>query len=457
MVNSAKIKYLNTGIKEDIRAKERIKEIAKLSHVTKIVGLCDLHQDKQEAPTSLAVASKRFIYPELTSNVINCGMSLINTDIDEHNLNKEFYNKMYKQLLMKNKLDDYYLSKSEIIEILYKGVDYIIDKYDMPISVKENMENGGRIKCNKNNIYCSVPPWILNRQILKNDPFINFKGNHFIEFQKVAKVDDESIAKKWNLKKGQIMILVHGDYSFTKILNWHYFPRIKESEKAFLLRKMLFFSKIFFHLYFNLQNTNNTTLKETLAIYFDANRTFTSVDSLSMEGERYLQAVIFSMNYAYANRLLFMVYLEQCIKKAYANNFNLNLLWDVAHDSIQNEIYNDSKNWITRKGAAKIYENKPVIIAGSYNMNSFLGIGLGNGEDYLNSYDHGSSYLIKEMSQYNKEKSNTSLLFKLSREGQAVKVKHIESTPIKLLTDILQKNKLVRPIAWLEPIANYKY
>jgi len=137
-------------------------------------------------------------------------------------------------------------------------------------------------------------------------------------------------------------------------------------------------------------------------------------------------------------------------------------LVDVAHDSIQKDetLLCGEDTWIHRKGACQIIPDKPVVIAGSYNMNSFLGIGLKANENhkkYLNSYDHGSSYITEYYQEQNKLESSEGYTRRYFLNNDLVsEVKHVKPTPVEYITNSLIEKGLIKPVAWLKPIANYK-
>lgn len=116
--------------------------------------------------------------------------------------------------------------------------------------------------------------------------------------------------------------------------------------------------------------------------------------------------------------------------------------------------------WVARKGSAKTVPDKPVIIAGSYNVNSFLGKGTDDKEaqKYLYSYDHGCSsinnYLIEKKKVSNL--SSFTIRYNAGSGRKVAKIPHVEPVSIEVLVKSLKGKKIVSPVAWLKPVANFK-
>jgi len=441
----------------------RLKEIAQLPDVYSIVALGDLGDPRTETPITVGIATKDIIYPQFCSNIVNCGICILKTDWHEEDVDESFFEHILEKITTDFNYCPLKITREELVDICLYGVEAIVKKHNLQKQILDRIENNGSMFDSPDNIsiYESVPRWFFLLPSHRKIYFPNLGGNHFLEFQSVEDVVDETHAKNLGLVKGQIVLMLHTDYRFTSRLNWQYFPRLKMKDLSLYERLIYQSSKIAFQ-FINKQGV--LKFSERWKLYFeDNNNYFKAVDTRSREGQRVVNALNVAMNYGYAARLAFFVYLKNLFSNLSDRPSNLELIWDVAHDSIQKEKINGKEYWIARKATSKVVPGKPAIVAGSYNMSSCLGIGLDGGDEYLKSYDHGSENVINHLEKTGKlgYTEDFTLKYKLGRnqswdQVRKEKVRHRDSLPIKLLIDSLSTNNLVQPVVWLKPIVNLK-
>lgn len=442
------------SVDPDPVAQKRIKDICLIPDISQVTGLRDLHQGRQETPTSIATATNQTIYPELSSNVINCGMSLVRTDFEEDDLTESFVSEfcasipIHEEALQPNRYD--------LEEILSNGAEYVVDCWGLDPSILEHIENGGSMfdpRDRPDDVTELVPPWLLRMDRTYSDmPIPHLKSNHFVEFQVVDEIVDETTASDWGLEEGQVVIFLHGDYALTFYLNWHHANRRKFREQIpFVDRTKMQLSKAAFHLYrdglrqfpANWQRYNNTDR-------------YTGFDVESEEGQHLSRVFAAAMNVGYANRLLTALCLERAITDVCPDAGPVDLLWDVGHDTIQQESIGGEEYWVHRKGAAKAVPDKPALISGSYNMDSFLGMGQPDGEELLHSYDHGCSNVIDHFEEHGRlsERDHTTKRYNLNDGTLIDEVSHVDRGPIETVVDNLTDHGVLSRVAWLRPVAN---
>lgn len=445
-------KVIHGAINPDKEALGRVEHIARLPGVEKVVLFSDLHQGEQETPVSIAVAFEETIYPQLSSNVINCGMSLSRTDLRKTDLQPDVLQKLAERLSPSGCAlhgAAYKPTRDDIESMLRRGAEYVVEKWNLSPDVLRHIENGGNMFAHNAPAYSVreiVPSWVLGRESLhRNLPLPSLASNHFIEFQIVDEVIDKRIAEEWGIVKGQIVVFMHGDYPFTSVLNWHYANRLRLRGQSFGVRSKYHMSRALFHL---LHGNAAGILRH------GRGGLFTGFKLSSESGKRLVDAMYMAMNYAYANRLLTMLYLRDMLGALVGRTIDTELVWDVAHDSIQEE----DGQWIARKGVGKVVSGKPVLVAGSYNMNSFLGRGLSSAREHLYSYDHGCSRVIehyRSQGGLTKREAYTArynVMSGMYRDD----VQHLDDKPIRSVVENLSKNKILEPVAWLRPIVNFK-
>ena len=445
---------IDRAINPDVTAVDRVREIAQLPDILKVAALNDLHHGLQETPVSVAAATKNTIYLELTSNVINCGMSVITTELTEDQITTEFVSKFCSEL---RKQDSAHKPTQDDIEkFLSHGSEHVIERFGLDQETREHIENGGSMFAPDeypDDVSDLVPPWLLRYGGTYQDtPITSLASNHFIEFQTVDEIVDTETADEWGLSKDQVVIFMHGDYALTFYMNWHHANRRKFREQIGLVdRTKMQLSKAAFHLWRDgLKNFPGNWQK------YNSEERYTGFD-LNTEPGKHLSKVIYAaMNFGYANRLLSSICIEQSINEIIDDPGEIQLLWDVGHDTIQEETIDGETYWIHRKGAAKAVPDKPALISGSYNMNSFLGKGLSTASSYLNSYDHGCSNVIEyfESNDRLSEIDVSTRMFDYPDGTTYREIRHVDPGPIEAVVDTLTADEVLSEVAWLRPIVN---
>jgi tRNA-splicing ligase RtcB len=340
--------------------------------------------------------------------------------------------------------------------MLLQGAEYVSERWGCDPTVLNNIENRGSMFDEEDtpaSVTDIVPFWLLRYSgTYENTPIPGLAGNHFIEFQVVDEIIDEETATEWGLSEGQIVISLHGDYTLTSMINWHHSNRLKFRERVpFLDRTKLQLSKATFHLI----RGGVRNFRNNWQLYDSKNR-YTRFDASSAEGKHLSKAIYAAMNFGYANRLLAALCIEESLSEASSATGEVELLWDVGHDTIQEETIDGSEYWVHRKGAAKAVPGKPALVSGSYNMNSFLGKSEPTADAFVYSYDHGCSNVIEHFASEEglRSVSRSTMRFDLKEGAMTGESQHVEPLPIETLVQNLTENDIVSEVAWLQPIAN---
>ena len=172
--------------------RRKIEEISNLPGVKQVAVFPDVHLKAKytrlgyriDIPSSLAILTQNCLYPQFRSRGINCGMSLVRTNLFYQ---EDLLPKLEKVLRRFNPfplMDKFSLSTKEFQQICREGMadfDY----------------SGIR------------PEWRKGNLRLKRRLGRHFGGNHFLEFQAVDEIFDERKAQEWGIKNGQVYILYH--------------------------------------------------------------------------------------------------------------------------------------------------------------------------------------------------------------------------------------------------------
>lgn len=438
----------------DQSLKDDLKRIAEVADVERVVGSIDIGPAESETPESIAVATKDIVYPEFCSNVVNCGMSLLRTGLHEDDITDEFLERLCERLDSPD--EDFRPERGDLNGMLERGAEYVVNEWGFDAGVLDNIENRGNLFESGQPtlpIRKLVPPWILHHPKSRQDtPIPNLSGNHFIEFQTVSEILDPQTASEWGLEEGEVLVAMHGDYNLTLYINWHYANRFKLREHAEIPAKLkLRLSKTLFHFW----SGGIRSFPENWRQYNDS-ALFSGLDTNTPQGQRYIEAHHAAMNFGYANRLLANQYIAAVLSDLTPSEQNGGLLWDVGHDTIQQETIGGEQYWIHRKALGNSIENKPAFISGSYNMDSFLGKGRPNAESHLRSYDHGSGNVVDyfESTEGLDALPDTTRMFSLQDGGPIETVDHISRKPIERVAESVESNEILSGVAWLRPIAN---
>ena len=264
-------------------------------------------------------------------------------------------------------------------------------------------------------------------------------GNHFVEIQRVDKVENSALAYAWGIKEGQIAFMIHsGSRNVGKYIGGMWRDKAVAAWEP--------------------------------GVKYPVSKIFPlSVNSHPELVAGYLEAEATAANYGFINRLLLAELLRLRLRQVYGD-LEAPLVYDLPHNITlpvtRSKIQNPKSKiteWITRKGACPTDLGQPVIIPGSMGAFSYLCVGKGN-EDFCNSASHGAGRLRSR--------------FELSRGGAASKTeedlgltgvdcitlrqeRRIEEAPaaykpIDSVIDVQVKAGIIDVVARLSPILTFK-
>jgi len=204
-------------------------------------------------------------------------------------------------------------------------------------------------------------------------------GNHFIELGFVEKVYDLESAKIFGLEEKSLTVMIHtGSRGFGHQICTDYSAEMKQAAPKYSL---------------NIPSAG-----------------LAAVPIKSSEGKHYFGAMTCAINFAFCNRQ----WITDDVRKAFSSvfggadqDYGLDLVYDLAHNTARFETFGGRKMLIHRKGAAralppghpenpKIYKNTghPVLIPGSMGSASFVIRALPAVEKIYNSVNHGAGRIL---------------------------------------------------------------
>ncbi len=206
-------------------------------------------------------------------------------------------------------------------------------------------------------------------------------GNHFLEVQYVDDVFDEKVAKIFNLKKDQVVIMIHTGSRGLGHQTCSDYLRAIEDKFPDIVDK----------------------LPEKDLAYAPTD------SSLAKD---YLGAMSSAANFGWCNRQVITYFVRKVFKKVFGLDAKLDLLYDVAHNIVKVEEYKingkNTKVYVHRKGATrafgpghdelpKVYRKvgQPVLIPGSMGTSSWVLVGTDKARDEtFSSTPHGAGRMM---------------------------------------------------------------
>ena len=444
----------------------RLAELARLPFVTSVLGLPDRHQKgAMEVPSSIGIATRGVLVPEFTSVAVNDGMGMVTTDLDARDLTPERIEAVFARIgshasghpLEPNR---YSLSSRDLRSVLAHGGRAVTRRYGLDPWITERMENGARIELPGDParaLGTCVPAALLSGRLVASEMGLNFGGNHFLELQVVDEIRDSTLAARWGLRLGQVVVMYHlGPGPFSGTLLHHYSRRAKLDAGRV---PVLFLSKLWFHY---LQRMRNGDAAVKWRTHFRANG-WTPLAAGSAEGEAFRTAMAMAMNFGYAYRLATVRAILDGLREAVSPGVRAELLCDISHNGITEETLAGQRVWVARHNACRLVPGRAAIVAGAWDVPSQLGVGLGEAGGCMHSYDHGAGHLIEIARAEGRLSPTQETVWRVrmtrgrrARVVGARAVTVLRSGPLDALMERFAEAKLMRSVARLRPIGNLK-
>ncbi|HXG31525.1 MAG TPA: RtcB family protein [Thermodesulfobacteriota bacterium] len=279
---------------------------------------------------------------------INCGVRLLRSEktfseIEPYlrSLGRMIYQEVPSGVGVGGRLD---LRDEELDLVLEKGAVRMVELgYGEPDDL-EHTESGGMLDT-------AVPELVSGQAKSRGHDQLGTMGagNHFVEVGVVETVFDESEAKRLNIFKDQVTVLIHtGSRGLGHQIATDY------------IRVMM-----------KVMPNYGIVLPD---------RELACAPFTSKEGQEYFKAMSAGANFAWANRQL----ITWEVRKAWEavlgkGGGKLSVVYDVAHNIAKIEEYTlDGKRYslvIHRKGATRAFPNQPVLIPGSMGTHSYILVG----------------------------------------------------------------------------------
>ncbi len=428
---------------------EQVKKVASLPGIIGVsLGMPDIHTGYGFPIGGVAAfdAKKGIIAPGGIGFDINCGVRLIGTSINHEEIYKDI-NKILSLILKEVSVgvggeSSIKLSRKEFKELLKEGLKWGIRRGYGDITEIENCEEGGTLEGFSD--LSVISQKALSRGIKQIGTLGS--GNHFIEIQFVDKVYDKEIAKEFNLREGQVTIMIHtGSRGLGHQIAKDY---VEEFKKA--------------------------------AIHDFPDKNLVYVPIQSDLAKRYLSAMVGAANFAWVNRQIIGFHTKEAIKKLFLES-RFSLIYDVSHNIAKFEKYvingKEVEVCVHRKGATRAFSKgnkllpkkfrkigQPVILPGSMGDYSYVLVSTNAESISFGSCAHGAGRKLSRAAAKKKFKGEN-IIKELKKNRIIVKTPFIKSISeeapeayknVSEVVEVIEKVGIAKKVARLFPLGVVK-
>jgi tRNA-splicing ligase RtcB (3'-phosphate/5'-hydroxy nucleic acid ligase) len=358
---------------------DALKQIANMAHLPGIlkysIGLPDIHVGYGFPIGGVAAfdLEKGIISPGGVGYDINCSVRLLKTNLKKKDIiskKKEVVEKLFKKIPSGvGRGGKFQITKKELNKLLEQGAKYVVNK---GYGIKEDYMHMEEEGCIKGGDASKVSERAIKRGIGQLGTL--GAGNHFLEVQFVDEIYNENIAEVFNLKKDDVVIMIHcGSRGLGHQVASDY---IKKMEEAYGFENL-------------------------------PDRELINAPIKSKLGRDYFAAMACAANFAFANKQIITYWIREEMKSIFPK-IKIDVIYDVCHNIAKFEKFvidgKLTKVCVHRKGATRSFGpgrieipkkyreiGQPVIIPGSMGTASYLLVGTKKAEELtFGSTAHGA-------------------------------------------------------------------
>ena len=294
---------------------------------------------------------------------INCGVRLIRTDLtydDVKDRLDELVDVLFKNVPAGLGSESHIrLSDGDFDDVMTEGVYWAVDKgYAWEDDPKHIEENGRMPGADPDKVSARA------RKRGRKELGTLGSGNHFLEIQRVSRIFDEKIARRFGLFEDQVVVMVHtGSRGFGHQIASDYIRVMEEAGRHYGIK---------------------LPDKQLAAAPFTSD-----------EAQDYFAAMKAAVNYAFTNRQMITHFVRQSFEAVFgedAEDLGMHIVYDVAHNIAKLEEHvvdgERKKLVVHRKGATRAFPagrpevpntyadvGHPVLIPGSMGTASYVMVG----------------------------------------------------------------------------------
>lgn len=431
-----------------------LKQLANLASVRHPAGGCvcracatpDFHPGDAGIAIGSVIETEGQIIPAAVGSDINCGMRLHVADltIDEFMAKRDSFVELMKGDYFFGTRDVTMTAKTSRAIFQYGVPGWLDAMLDAPTGsfVKSNLQ---QIAQESQHIFLDGSMdgnWKLApEELVPDDGLVRDGGlatigggNHFVEVQRIDKVENRAFAHAWGVREGQLAFMIHsGSRNVGKYIGGMWRDKTKAAWQKGLK-------------------------------YPDSHIFPLSLHSHPELVASYLQAEATAANYGFINRLMLAELLRLRLREVY-KDVEAPLVYDLPHNiTLPKEpgFLEKPGSWVTRKGACPAYAGQPVIIPGSMGDYSYLMVGRAN-PAFCNSASHGAGRVRSRFDLTRQGASQSESELRLTgvdcitlREERRIEEAPVAYKSIQSVIDVQVEAEMVDIVARLSPVLTFK-
>ncbi len=422
------------------------------------------HKSKMELPSSVAVATRRTVRPDLTGSSVNCGMALIAVDAEApHDRAVDAFMRAVRERYPYPTRGSKELTGKEVRRAAALGAEFAVERWETPPEELERIEEGGRVELEAyggtGRLDAELPELVV--QLARFRFGTVGPSNHFVELQRVEEVLDPERAARLGVREGQLTIQYHGGGGvLTGELGRLFFRRKDYPRQIRAVNAVL---KPWFHLR---SPGSLAQLRERLSLYFTDGCTPLELDH--PEGRRLMLANAAAMNYGFAFRMSTYSSLRRLAAQSFGGAAS-RLVVDSPHNSIYEEPVAGGTGVVHRHNACRAYPaelmppgstfaetGQAVLLPGTHQTSSYLAVAGDHAADSLYSACHGAGTVVSDLVRRGLSAEDPqgrhTRRYRYDDAAPTVAA-HYDDNGVNAALDVLVRNGLVRPVARMRPLA----
>lgn len=446
-----------------------------------IAAMADVHSKPgRKNATGTTVVSEKFILPQVNDSDPACGMRLVRLNLDDTTITPEEIDAVFQEATKTVPTKKYVgtvLPFHVIVDICRLGIQPLIEY--LGIKTRHEAENS----IDRGNFFASAP----NRQHILNiiPPlflfFAQFRagiigaaGNHFLDLMKVTDIVDPDIATKFNLRKGQYLLMVHCGSGILGQYNMYMYTAKKREHLSTTI--LMNIGRFFWPTPF--RKTINAIAAKIRASDHGQKEPLITFDGAGTDGRLYMEVRKACSNFAHANRATITHNFVQTAERVLGRTIEADLLYDMPHILVSEEEHYGQNMWVHRNGTSRAYgpermadhplfreTGEPAFIPTSMSTEAYLCVGQDGNQSSFFSCNHGAGKSATKTESTVPE-SKEALHAKLKEKGvklyngRSSKVIEQDSSHYKRAEDVIEsvvENEVVKPVVKLQPISVIMY
>lgn len=422
------------------------------------------HKSKMELPSSVAVATRQTVRPDLTGSSVNCGMALIALDSEAPSERAiDSFMRAVRERYPYPTQGRKELTAAEVWLAAERGAHFGVERWDAPDGDLERIEEGGRVE---------LGPYGGAEQLRRELPALAVQlarfrfgtvgpTNHFVELQRVEEVLDPERARLLGVAEGQLTVQYHGGGGVLTGELGRLFFRRKDYPRQ--IRAVNAALKPWFHVR---SARSYAQLRERLSLYFTDG--CTPLPLSSPEGRRLMLANAAAMNYGFAFRVATYAALRRIAADSFGGATG-RLVVDSPHNSIYEEPHGDTTAVVHRHNACRAFPaemmpagttfaqtGQAVLLPGTHRTSSYLAVAGPNSGASLHSACHGAGTVVADLARrglsVEDPRGRSTRRYRYS-DAAPTDVSHFDDNGVNAALDVLVRNGLVSPVARMRPLA----